>query len=207
MASVSQAGTTRIVIVSYNPRTRRIGRARESFDLDPDLVLIVAIRSSPPGFRSLVGIEEVRKRRDRAIVEIWRGRPYAIKWRRDVSLGIEDGFELAVFAKPTFAETLSKIPRKRFNSHWVGANFAKVDGFLGIPAAESVGPVALRAVIDEDRQAGRRERLVYRPGILRRLQRKDPCVDGLKIGFKLLIVSAGFAGEAVNCIRPSRIDL
>jgi hypothetical protein len=57
-------------------------------------------------------------------VEIWRGRPYAIKRRRDVPLGIEDGFELAVFAKPTFAETLSKIPRKCFDSYGVGPNFA-----------------------------------------------------------------------------------
>jgi|HubBroStandDraft_1064217.scaffolds.fasta_scaffold377967_2 hypothetical protein len=58
VASVAEAWRIRVVIVA--PRTCRIGRFRESLDLDPDLVLIVAIRSSPPGFRPLVGIEKVR---------------------------------------------------------------------------------------------------------------------------------------------------
>ena len=115
MAGVAEAREARVVIVAHDTGTCRIGRLRQSFHLDSDLLLIVAIRGSPPGFRPLVGIEEVRDRRDRAIVEIGRGRPYAVKRRRDVSLGIEDGFELAVFAKPALAEMLPKIPRKCFD--------------------------------------------------------------------------------------------
>jgi hypothetical protein len=60
VASVAEAWRIRVVIVAHDSRTCRIGRFRESLDLDPDLVLIVAIRSSPPGFRPLVGIEKVR---------------------------------------------------------------------------------------------------------------------------------------------------